>query len=1019
MNETTIEHHAIALFQELGYAYAFGPDIGPDADHPERPDYCTILLLDRLRQAIHALNPSVHKDIRDEALRHVKSAGLGGLMTGNALLHKMLVEGVRVAFHADGEERGTIVHLIDFAHPEKNDFLVVNQYTVIHNRINRRADLVVFVNGIPLGLFELKNMVDANATLRKAWNQLQTYQADIPNLMAYNAVLVISDGLRAGLGCLGAPYERFLPWKTIDGQELMQKGDDPLRYVIHGVFAPRRFLDLIRFFIAFADDGHKTTKKIAAYHQFHAVQKALLTVLAASGLGGDRRGGVLWHTQGSGKSLTMLFFAGMLIQHPALENPTIVMLTDRNDLDSQLFDTFAAGSHLLRQEPQKADSVSDLRSLLHRASGGVIFSTIQKFQKDRKEAETAHPLLSERKNIIVMVDEAQRSQYEILEGYAANLRAALPNATFVAFTGTPLELDDKDTRTVFGDYIDIYDIQRAVEDGATVPIYYESRLVRLNLPEDQRPVIDAAFEEITEDDEQETREIIKTRWAQLAALVGAPKRLEQVAADILDHWEKRKHILSGKAMIVAMSRRIAVDLYNAITRLRPDWHSTDDTQGRIKVVMTGAASDPLEWKPHIRSKKGNEDLADRLKDPDDLLEMVIVRDMWLTGFDAPPLNTLYVDKPMRGHTLMQAIARVNRVFANKSGGLVVDYIGIAQDLKKAIALYTRSGGRGNPAETVQEAIKVLLEKLDICRSIFHGFDYQDYLTGDGKEKVSALLQGTEYLLVQEATEEGIKRRFRNATSGLKKAATLAAGDDVVERCRPEIIFFLSIRATLEKSSEAETLVEEQEYAIRQLIDQSIAPDGVVDLYAAAGLPKGEISLLSDQFIEQIQGMPEKNVALEMLRRLLQDKVRKEGKSNLIQSKAFSEKLEEALRKYHNRSVDTVEVMQELIELAKALRELDQRHADLGLSKEEAAFYDALATNDSAVQAMGDDALKTIAKEVANTVHKNTRIDWSIREQARAHLRRMVKRVLRKHGYPPDKTEGAVNLVIEQAEGLVE
>jgi len=1017
LNESTIEHHAIALFKELGYIYAFGPDIGPDSDHPERADYENPLLLERLRSAIHRLNPEAPKDIREEALRQVQAIAVGGLMTENSLFQQMLVEGVRVAFMVDGEERGSIVRLIDYDHPEKNDFLVVNQYTVIHDRVNRRADMVVFVNGMPLGLFELKNMVDANATIRKAWNQLQTYQADIPNLMAYNAVLVISDGLKAAVGCLGAPYERFLPWKTIDGQELMQGGDDPLRFLIHGVFEPSRFLDLLRYFVAFEDDGRKLSKKIAAYHQFHAAQKALLTTLAAAGIGGDRRGGVVWHTQGSGKSLTMLFFAGMLIQHPALENPTILMLTDRTNLDTQLFDTFAAGKQLLRQDPQQADSVSDLRELLQRASGGVLFSTIQKFQKDRNDALTAHPVLSDRKNIIVMVDEAQRSQYEILDGYAANLRAALPNATFVAFTGTPLELDDRDTRVVFGDYIDIYDIQRAVEDGATVPIYYESRLVRLNLPEDQRPVIDSTFEEITEDDEQENRERLKTRWAQLEALVGAPKRVEQIAADLLDHWEKRKSILSGKAMIVAMSRRIAVELYDAIIQIHPDWHSEDDAQGHLKVVMTGSASDPIEWKPHIRSKAGNEAIADRLKDPEDPLEMVIVRDMWLTGFDAPALNTLYVDKPMRGHTLMQAIARVNRVFTNKSGGLVVDYIGIAQDLKNAIATYTRSGGKGNPAETVQEAIKVLLEKLDICRSIFHGLDYQDYLTGDGSEKVATLRKATEFILSQELTEDGLKRRFRNATSGLKKAATLAAGDDIVERCRTEIIFFLSVRATLDKTSEAESLVEEQEYAIRQLIDQSIAPEGVVDLYAVAGLPKSEISLLSDAFIHQIEAMPEKNLALEMLRRLLQDTVRKEGKGNLIQSKAFSEKLEEALRKYHNRSVDTVEVMQELIELAKALQALDQRHAALGLSKDEAAFYDALATNDSAVQAMGDEALKMIAKEVADTVRQNTRIDWSIREQARAHLRRMVKRVLRKHGYPPDMQEGAVNMVIEQAEGL--
>ena len=1015
LNESTIEHHAIALFRELGYAYAFGPDISPDGDQKEREDYGESVLLERLRAAIRTLNPAIHKDIQTEALRQVLSVASGGLMTENARFQQMLVEGVRVAHQVDGEERGVIVHLLDFEHPENNDFLVVNQYTVTHNRINRRADLVVFVNGMPLGLFELKNMVDANATIRKAWNQLQTYQADIPNLLAYNAVLAISDGMRATLGCLGAPYERFLAWKTIDGQELMENADDALRYLIHGVFQPHRLLDLIRYFIVFEDDGHKTIKKVAGYHQFHAAHKALLTTMAAAGIGGDRRGGVVWHTQGSGKSLTMLFFAGMLIQHPALENPTILMLTDRNDLDSQLFLTFSAGRHLIRQDPVQADNISDLRSLLQRASGGVIFSTIQKFQ--REEQHGTHPLLSDRKNIIIMVDEAQRSQYEIIKGFAANLRAALPNATFVAFTGTPLELNDKDTRVVFGDYIDIYDIARAVEDGATVPIYYESRLVRLNLPEDQRPVIDSTFEEITEDDEQDSKERLKTRWAQLEALVGAPKRIEQVAADILEHWEKRRDIVGGKAMIVAMSRRIAVELYDAFVGLRPDWHGAEDSQGHIKVVMTGSASDPLTWKPHIRTKIGNQDIANRVKDADDPLEIIIVRDMWLTGFDAPPLNTLYVDKPMRGHTLMQAIARVNRVFTNKSGGLVVDYIGIAQDLKNAIATYTRSGGRGNLTETMEAAIKVLLEKLDICRSIFHGYDYQDYLNGDTTEQLRTLREAMDYLLGLEISEEGIKRRFRNATSGLKKAATLAAGDDVVERCRKEIVFFLSIRATLDKSSDAETLYEDQEYAIRQLIDQSIAPEGVVDLYAVAGLPRTEISLLSDEFIQRIESLPQKNLALEMLRRLLAEKVRQGGKNNIVQSKAFSERLEAALKKYHNRSVDTVTIMQELIDLAKALREMDERHAQLGLTKDEVAFYDALATNDSAVQAMGDEALKTIAKEVADTVRQNTRIDWSIREQARAHLRRMVKRVLRKYGYPPDQTEGAVNLVIEQAEGF--
>ncbi|MBU2755200.1 type I restriction endonuclease subunit R [Acidithiobacillus sp. CV18-2] len=1017
LNESAIESHAIRLFQSLGYDYRFGPDIGPEGNHPERKTYSDVLLEERLWNAVDRMNPGIPRLFKEDAIARVRRLASSAVLSSNHAFHRLFTEGVPIEYQDGGETRGVLVRLADFDHPAHNDFLVVNQFTVTQDRVNRRADMVVFVNGIPLGLIELKNMADANATAQKAYNQLQTYQADIPQLLTYNAVLAISDGQFARLGCLGADYQRFAPWKTVDGVELIQPDDDPLEFLIKGVFDPQRFLDLVRHFIVFEDDGRKTTKKIAAYHQYHAVRKALGTAIAAAGVHGDRKGGVVWHTQGSGKSLTMLFFAGKLIQLPDLENPTLLVITDRNDLDGQLFGTFARGKELLRQDPVQAESRADLRELLKRASGGVIFSTIQKFAPDNKL--DTHPLLSERRNIIVLADEAHRSQYELVTGFAAHMRVALPNATFVAFTGTPLELEDRDTRNIFGDYIDIYDIQRAVEDGATVPIYYDSRLVKLDLPEDQRDLVDAGFEEITEDEEADIKEQMKTRWAQLEALVGAPRRIQQVAEDLLQHWEERKKTqpFPGKAMIVCMSRRIAVELYNAIIRLRPEWHSEDDSQGRIKVIMTGSASDPLSYKPHIRTKAAQKDIGDRFKDPDDPLEMVIVRDMWLTGFDAPPLDTLYVDRPMRGHGLMQAIARVNRVFREKPGGLVVDYIGIAQDLKNAIQTYTRSGGKGDPVETQEAAVRVLLEKLDICRGIFHDFEYGDFLTGDAEDKRVTLLKAAEFLVVGDLKEEGLRRRFLQASAGLKKAASLSGGDARLKNLMSEIMFFVSVSGVLRKSQEGEALLEDKEYAIRQLVDRSIAPEGVIDLYALAGLPKPDISLLSDEFLEKVQNVPEKNLALEMLRKLLQDKVRLQGKTNIMQSKAFSEKLEEALRKYHNRSANTVEVMEQLIAIAKEMQAQGARNKALGLSEEEAAFYDVLGSNDSAVQAMGDDILKEIAREVADTVRRNTTIDWAIREQARAHLRRMVKRVLRKNGYPPDKQEGAVELVIEQAEGL--
>ncbi|MDP9355453.1 MAG: type I restriction endonuclease subunit R [Chloroflexota bacterium] len=1029
--ESVVEEAALAWLQQLGYDVLHGPDIGPDSANPERLNYQDGILAGRLRDALARLNPSASPEAREEAYRRLTQIGSPSLIQANRAFHDLLVNGIPVEVLRNGEQRGELIRLVDFDDPPNNDWLVVNQFTVI-GQTERRPDTVVFVNGLPLAVFEFKNMADPKATIDTAFKQFQTYQAEIPRLFHANELLIISDGAKTEIGCITTPRERFAAWKTVDGDELLPNAT--LEVAIKGVFEPRRFLDLLRSFIVFEDDGKTVVKKISQYHQFHAVRKAMSTALRASSTSGDGKGGVLWHTQGSGKSLTMLFFAGKLISHPAMANPTIVMLTDRTDLDQQLFNTFSAGKDLLRQNPVQAESRVHLRELLSRNAGGVISTTIQMFFPNRDEED--YPLLSDRHNIVVMADEAHRSQYgfgtrigetgKFVRGFAQHMRDALPHATFVAFTGTPLELADKDTRLVFGDYIDIYDVGRAITDGATVPIYYESRLIKLDLPEAQADLLDEEFDELTEDQEETRRDKLKSKWAQLEAVVGTSKRLDDVAADLVEHVERRQEALDGKVMIVCMSRRICVDLYDQIVKLRPGWHGEDDATGELKVLMTGSASDKLEWQPHIRNKERRERLADRFKDPDDPFRMVIVRDMWLTGFDAPALHTIYLDKPMRGHGLMQAIARVNRVFHDKPGGLVVDYLGLANNLKAALRAYIRDAGEGGkPIENEQldvgELVAAMIEKLELCRDAFRGFNYDSFLTGSQSERLAVISKAQEFLILRDYMERGasVIDRFLDHATALLKAFALASATKEAQKVKAEVAFFQTVKAALSKTTSRRNgkSDEDLDHAIRQLVDQAIAPEGVVDIFAAAGLEKPDISILSDAFLAEIRELPQRNLALELLRKLLNDEISATQRTSVVQSRRFSEKLEESINRYHNRALETAEIIEALIELAREMREANARGERLGLSDDEVAFYDALGANDSAVQVLGDDQLRIIAREVADTVRNNVTIDWTVRENARANLRRLVRRVLRRHGYPPDQQEAATLLVVEQAELL--
>jgi len=1048
LNESIVEDAALEWFGELGYAVGHGPHLAPGEPAAERDSFGEVVLVGRLREAIRRLNPAIPEEAREEALRKVLRVGTPALVQTNRAFHRMLRDGVPVEYpRPDGSIAGDHVRLVDFGDVGSNDWLAVNQFTVIEGQHNRRPDIVVFVNGLPLGLIELKNAADEDATIWSAYAQLQTYKAEIQSLLHYNAALVVSDGLQARMGSVTANQEWFKVWRTINGEGDAPKSMLELEVLVRGVFDRRRFLDLLQHFIVFEEDPDSGAvhKIIAGYHQFHAVNAAVEETVRASGMTlddgavheeqgtywagrmhggkpGDRRAGVVWHTQGSGKSYSMLFFAARVVRHPAMQNPTLVVLTDRNDLDDQLFGQFQRCADILGQTPVQASGREHLRELLNRASGGVVFTTIHKFMPEKGEAM---PELSGRQNIVVIADEAHRSQYgfggkvnektgEMSYGFASNLRDALPNASFIGFTGTPIEKTDANTRAVFGDYISIYDIQRAVADKATVPIYYESRISKLSLNAAELPKIDEEFEEIIRqwpDEEQELQaQKLKTKWAALEALVGDPKRIALVAADLVAHFEKRLEAMDGKAMIVCMSRRICVDLYNALVQLRPEWEAET-----LKVVMTGSAEDGPDWQKHIRSKDARRKLANRFKDAKDPFKIVIVRDMWLTGFDAPCLHTMYADKPMQGHGLMQAIARVNRVFRDKPGGLVVDYLGLADQLKKALVTYTESGGQGNPTFETAQAIAVMLEKHGIACDMMHGFNWDKWTSGTPTERLQLIPAGQEHILEQ---DDG-KKRWVQVVTELSRAFALCAASDEATAIRDDVSYFQGLQAALNKQSSQNRKTPEQiDAAIRQLVSKAITTEGqVIDVFTAAGLPKPDISILSDQFLAEVRGLKHKNVAAELLEKLLKDELKVRSKRNLVQSQVFSEKLKKTLNAYHNRAISTMEVIEELIKLAKDLDAATKRGEDMGLTDDEIAFYDALASNDSAVQAMGDDKLKLIAAELISQVKKSVTIDWTLRESARARIRIMVKRILNKHGYPPDLQEEAVKTVLNQAELL--
>ncbi|MBK1700233.1 type I restriction endonuclease subunit R [Thiococcus pfennigii] len=1039
VTESHVEQAALSWLEGLGYAVLHGPDIGPEGRAPERASYGDVVLVARLRATLARLNPHLPPEALEEVVKQVQQTATPSLVEENRRLHRLLVEGVDVEVpRADGSIGGDKARLIDFDEPENNDWLAVNQFTVIEHQGHRRPDLVVFVNGLPLGVLELKNPGAEHATIEGAFNQLQTYKDQIPALFRTNAVLVTSDGLQARLGSLTADRERFMPWRTVDGRAIAPKGAPELGTLLEGVFERARFLSLLRDFTVFANGGAGLVKIIAGYHQFHAVRHAVAQTIAAARPDGDRRIGVIWHTQGSGKSLLMAFYAGRIIAEPALANPTIVVITDRNDLDDQLFGTFGQCQDLLRQTPQQADSREALQRMLRRPSGGVIFTTIQKFAPAKGERD--YPVLTERRNVVVIADEAHRSQYgfkarverqtgEMAYGFAKHLRDALPNASFIGFTGTPIEQEDVNTPAVFGEYIDIYDINRAVEDGATVPIYYESRLARIELDEAMRPMIDDEIAELTEDEALSEQERLKRKWASIEAVVGAPSRLARVAADLVQHYEDRVQAMDGKAMIVCLSRRICVALYDEIVRLRPDWHSDDDEGGAIKIVMTGAAADPPAWQRHLGGQARRDLMAKRARDPADPLRLVIVRDMWLTGFDAPCMHTMYIDKPMQGHGLMQAIARVNRVFRDKPAGLVVDYIGIAQNLKAALSQYSDSDRRQAGIDEA-EAVAVLIEKVEIVRDLFHGFDYLRGLTGTPQERLGVLAAAIEWVLetqqqaaAREVTEEGKRRahrRFADAVLALSKAFALVAASDQARAIRDEVGFFQTVRAALVKSAPgAGQTGQERELAIQQIVSRAVISTEIVDILAAAGLQSPDISILSDEFLAEVQGMEKKNLAMEALRKLLNGEIRSHGKANVVQTRAFSERLEAAIARYHNNAITTAQVIQELIDLAKDIRAARQRGEEQGLTQDEIAFYDALAENQSAVEVMGDDQLRVIAQELLNSLRQNVSIDWAHREPARARIRVLVKRILRKYGYPPDLQDAAVQTVLQQAEVLSE
>lgn len=1031
ITENEIEQIALSYLQNLGYSCILGPDISPDGEHTER-QYNEVVLVTRLRDAIDKLNPNITQDAKDDALKKVLRTDSPNALINNENFHRYLTEGIDVEVRTADGIRGEKVYIVDFVEPEQNEFLAINQFTVIEGNQNKRPDIILFINGLPLVVIELKNAIDENATVKSAFNQLQTYKQAIPSLVTYNELLIASDGWDALCGTMTSDWGRFMSWKTKDGRTTADTLQPQLEVMFTGMLNKQTLLDLIHHFIVFEKNKDKTLKKVAAYHQYYAVNKAVTTTQTASADKGDRRAGVVWHTQGSGKSLSMVFYTGKLVL--ALDNPTIVVLTDRNDLDDQLYETFCNCQQLLRQEPQQAEDRKHLRTLLNVASGGIIFTTIQKFmpvEEDIIKDETVKDpkpeyigakinALSDRNNIIVIADEAHRSQYDFIDGYAKYLRDNLPNASFIGFTGTPIETTDRNTQAVFGNYVDIYDIQQAVNDKATVPIFYESRLAKVHFEENEKIKIDDQFEELTESEELTNRQQLRAKWTRLEAIVGNPSRIKKIAEDLVFHFEQRNSVLEGKAMIVCMSRRICVELYEAIIKIRPFWHSDEDDKGTLKVIMTGSSSDALHMQPHIRNKTRRKAIGERLKNPVDSLKLVIVRDMWLTGFDAPCLHTMYVDKPMRGHSLMQAIARVNRVFTEgKSGGLIVDYLGIAQELKHALAEYTASGGDGKPTLDQELAVAKMLELYEAIEFQMRHFDWQKFFKLNPEEKLKFIPVIVDYIFSQDNGEVS----FTENTKNLLKAFAISVPHEKALAIRDNVALFQAIKARLVKISdrnEGGRSDEEIETAIKQIISEAITTDKVIDIFDAAGLKKPSIEILDERFLQELKDLPQKNLAVELLKKLLKDEIKKRSKINFVESKKFSEMLEDAIKRYHNGMIDTVEFLEKvLIPFAEQLKAADKRGETLGLDYREYAFYTALEVNNSAVSILGDETLKHIAQELLQSVRNSATIDWTIKESVQSALRRNIRRILRLHGYPPDLQEKAVETVITQAKMLAE
>lgn len=1025
-SEDELEDTALVWLEELGYNLQTGAELSPGGSFPERDSTDEVVLWNRLERQLAVVNNKAEPSAIEEALRKLRAFSLPSLIQTNRDLHNWLIDGIDVQFrNKKGEIKSDNIRLVDFENNENNDFLAVNQLTVTHNRNQRRPDVVLYLNGLPVAVFELKNPASEDGDVVKAYQQLQTYKAEIPQLFFFNAFLVASDGITAWVGSLTADRGRFQAWKLIDDETPVPATIPAIEVLLQGLCDPQRMIPYLRNFITYEEDEKGLIiKKIAQYHQFYAVRRALDCTISATRPKGDRRAGVVWHTQGSGKSLTMLFYAGSLIREAEMQNPTIVVITDRNDLDDQLFGTFAKGAALLRQAPEQAADRDQLKTLLSRSSGGVVFTTIQKFLPEGNLKKFG--ALSERHNIVVMADEAHRSQYgfsakydqksgDLNVGFAQHMRDALPNATFIGFTGTPVELTDRNTRAVFGDYISVYDIQQAVTDKATVPIFYESRMAKLRLSEESRPTLDEEVASLTEGEEEATTERLKTKWAALEALVGSEQRLAQIAQDFVEHFEKRQEAMSeGKAMIVCMSRRICVALYHEIRKIRPDWFSDNDDEGILKVVMTGSASDSAELQPHVRNGTRRKELAERFKKPSDPFRIVIVRNMWLTGFDAPSLNTLYVDKPMKGADLMQAIARVNRVFKDKPGGLVVDYLGIADQLKDALGTYTASKGRGKPTEVQTEAVAVMLEKYELCCDLFHGFTWDIWKTGTGADRMRLIVPAMEHIL---ELENG-KSRFSKASVELAKAFALASPHEKTLEIRDDVAFFQTIRTVLNKNTKMTGRTqEEMEFALQQLVSRAVASDGMLDVFQLAGLNKPDISVLSEDFLMEVKNLPQKNLAVELLAKLLGDKIRLRSSRNVVQARAFSELLQTSIQKYQNRAIETAQIIEELISLAKEMNEARARGEQLNLTEDEEAFYDALSVNDSAVKVLGDKILCEIARDLKRSVKENLTVDWQYKEGTRAQLRLIVRRILRKYGYPPDKQDDAVALVLKQTETL--